>query len=177
MVKWHNGRHSYPLMGANAVLVRLAEVPPCLQASLLVRGPRCLQLLCCQHSTRCCITSPSLCSKSRPSAGAIWELHELVRKARGDRHNCEQLDLFCQDVMRVLDIAGAHLSDIDGLRLAKLLEHVEAGIELVDACSRSGALGSRLSMCHSCGVPLALRVGGRRWPPGASGSCLGVGGG
>eukprot|EP00891_Asterochloris_glomerata_P003875 jgi/Astpho2/3875/Aster-04386 len=72
--------------------------------------------------------------------GAIWELHELVRKARGDRHNCEQLDLFCQDVMRVLDIAGGHLSEVDGLRLAKLLEHVEAGIELVDACSRSGWL-------------------------------------
>ena len=41
-------------------------------------------------------------------------------------------------VMRVLDLAGAHLSDVDGLRLAKLLEHVEAAIELVDGCGRPG---------------------------------------
>ena len=121
------------------------------------------------HQMLACITSPSLFSESHPSAGAIWELHELVRKARGDRRNCEQLDLFCQDVMRVLNIAGAHLSDIDGLHLAKLLEHVEAGIELVDACSRSGALGSRLNICHSCGLPLALRVGGRLQPPRCAG--------
>ena len=120
------------------------------------------------------MTSFSQSIRPHPPAGAIWELHELVRKARGDRHNCEQLDLFCQDVMRVLDIAGGHLSEVDGLRLAKLLEHVEAGIELVDACSHSGALGSRLNMSHSCGVPLASSANGRQ---SISGSWLGMGGG
>ena len=53
---WSSGMipgHNLPLVGANAMLVRLAEVPPCLQASLLVRWARCLQLLCCRHSTRC----------------------------------------------------------------------------------------------------------------------------
>lgn len=132
---------------------------------LLAMGPRYVQLLCWQRPTTCKHAPPEQwwrSLESHPSAGAIWELHELVRKARGDRHNCEQLDLFCQDVMRVLDIAGGHLSEVDGLRLAKLLEHVEAGIELVDACSRSGALGSGLSMCHSCGVPLALQANGRQ---------------
>ena len=100
-------------------------------------------MLALLHQMPAFVTSPSVLSTAHPPAGAIWELHELVRKAQGDRHNCEQLDLFCQDVMRVLDIAGAHLSEVDGLRLAKLLEHVEAGIELVDACSRSGGLGQR----------------------------------
>ena len=42
------------------------------------------------------------------TAGAIWELHELVRKALGDRHNCQQLDVFCADVGTCTANSPAH---------------------------------------------------------------------
>ena len=39
-------------------------------------------------------------------AGALWESHDLVRTAFGNRANCLQLDLYSQDVLRVFDAEG-----------------------------------------------------------------------
>ena len=71
-------------------------------------------------------------------AGAIWELHELAGKAKGQRANCLLLDAFLQDVMRALDNHGAALAQTDQLRLANLLELMEAAIDLVSTCAKPG---------------------------------------
>lgn len=72
--------------------------------------------------------------------GAIWELHDLAAKAWGHRANCLLLDSFLQDVMRTLDSQGSALAKADSLQLAHLLELIEAAIELVDGCNKSGWL-------------------------------------
>ena len=71
-------------------------------------------------------------------SGAIWELHDLAAKAWGHRANCLLLDSFLQDVMRTLDSQGSALAKADSLQLAHLLELIEAAIELVDGCNKSG---------------------------------------
>ena len=40
------------------------------------------------------------------SAGALWEGHDLVRHARGNRTNCQQLGSYSQDILRVFDAEG-----------------------------------------------------------------------
>lgn len=39
-------------------------------------------------------------------AGALWELHDLVSTAKGNRANCLQLDSYGQDILRVFDAEG-----------------------------------------------------------------------
>ena len=80
---------------------------------------------------------PSL-QRVRHGAGAIWELHELAGRGKGQRGNCLLLDTFLQDIMRTLDNQGRALADTDQLRLANLLELIEAAIELVQACNKPG---------------------------------------
>ena len=42
-----------------------------------------------------------------PPAGTLWELHDLVVHAKGNRGNCLQLDAYGQDMLRVFDAEGA----------------------------------------------------------------------
>ena len=39
-------------------------------------------------------------------AGALWEGHDLVRQALGNRTNCLQLGAYGQDILRVFDAEG-----------------------------------------------------------------------
>ena len=59
---------------------------------------------------KACGTPPvtELLSQSLQCAGALWECHDLVRTAHGNHANCQQLDLYSQDVLRVFDAEGAH---------------------------------------------------------------------
>ena len=38
--------------------------------------------------------------------GALWELHDLVQSAKGNWANCQQLDAYGQDILRVFDAEG-----------------------------------------------------------------------
>ncbi|KAK9810553.1 hypothetical protein WJX73_000223 [Symbiochloris irregularis] len=72
--------------------------------------------------------------------GALWEGHDLVQQALGNRINCSQLGAYGQDILRVFDAEGKRLAFIDSAALSQLLQHVETGNGLVDSCCKPGWL-------------------------------------